>query len=108
MHHKLTGAALCDLLELIELHCPSPNNCKITMRGLRKYFAQAQQPAEFHKYCNNCSSYVGISEMQLCHICSNSVSNDMYFITLPFVEQLQEILARKLSLKVLVSVKQLT
>ena len=50
MHHKLTGANLCDLLELIELHCPSPNNCKTTMRGLREYLAQAQQPAEFHKY----------------------------------------------------------
>ena len=108
MRHKLAGAALCDLLELIELHCPSPNNCKTTMRGLRKYFVQARQRAEFHKYCNNCSSYIGISEMQLCHICSNPISNDTCFIMLPFAEQLQEILSRKLALKVLVSVKQLT
>lgn len=49
---------------------------------------------------------IGISEMQLCHICSNPISNDTYFIMLQFAEQLKEILPCKLFLKVVVLVKQ--
>ena len=38
VRHKLSGVALEDLLELIQLHCPKPNKCITEMKEFQLFF----------------------------------------------------------------------
>lgn len=45
MRHNITFEALNDLLVLLKLHCPSPNNCLSSAYLLKKEFSGLKCPA---------------------------------------------------------------
>ena len=54
MKHKLTQEALGDLLELLKLHCPSPNKCFQSVYLFTKQFHELKLPVTFHYFCSSC------------------------------------------------------
>ena len=100
MRHSITGVALADLLLLIEVHLISPNYFGHSMKLLRDFFKKLKNPIEFHYYC---SFYEYISAKRHPEHCTNKhFQQDFskkgslaYFIVVPFVNQLQSLLASK-------------
>lgn len=54
MRYLLSGKALHDLLELISLHCRTPNCCFKSLFKFKKYFQHLKSPLKYHKYCARC------------------------------------------------------
>jgi len=54
MKHKLTQEALGDLLELMKLHCPSPNKCHQSLYLFTKQFRELKLPVALHYFCSSC------------------------------------------------------
>ena len=54
MKHNITQEALGDLLSLLRLHCPSPNQCSTSVYMFKKQFGQMNYPINSHYYCNSC------------------------------------------------------
>lgn len=100
VRHKLSGVALEDLLELIHLHCPKPNNCITEMKEFQLFFQALKHPIVKHYYCPNivCKIYIGNSEPESgfkCSVCATPLCRSAYFIEIPVMEQLKTILSRK-------------
>lgn len=98
-HHKLSGVALEDLLELIDLHCLKPNKCITEMKEFQLFFKALKHPIVKHYYCPNivCKVYIGSSEPESgtnCAYCATTLCSSAYFIEIPVVEQLKTILSR--------------
>ena len=101
MKHNLTMEALADLLQVVKLHCPSPNNIPSTLFHFKKRFQDLQYPVQYHFYCNACLTEVP----ENCEVCSNQdccynfaeAKSLSSFIELPVGLQLKSILSRKLS-----------
>ena len=100
VRHSLTGVALADLLLLIEVHLVSPNNFGRSMALLRSFFKKLKNPLEYHYYCSFCYEYVGTAKE--CGHCPNCLKDFIekgttlgYFIIIPLVNQLQDLLASK-------------
>ncbi len=56
MRYSLTGEAIADLLQLIRVHCPSPNQIRSSLYHFRQYFQKMKLPVKFHLFCTKCSS----------------------------------------------------
>ena len=98
VRHKLSGIALEDLLELIQLHCPKPNRCITELKEFHLFFHALKHPIVKHFYCPNliCKVYVGASQPEngaKCVVCGTQLTTSAYFIEIPVVEQLKTILA---------------
>ena len=101
MKHNLTMEALADLLQVVKLHCPSPNNIPSTLFHFKKRFQDLQYTVQYHFYCNACLTEVP----ENCEVCSNQdccynfaeAKSLSSFIELPVGLQLKSILSRKLS-----------
>ena len=99
MKHNLTLEAVKDLLMLIKLHCPSPNNCISSVYYLKKFFDDLQYPIIHHHVCNNC--FALSNDLQSC--CSNTDclydihkdGNKSSFIQMLIEPQLQALLKSK-------------
>ena len=99
MRRHLSGAALVDLLSLIEIHCLIPNSCATSMSQIRKFFKNLKQPLEFHYFCSNkaCKNYLGVLQPESCPLCKKKTkSKSDYFIIIPLLVQLRALLASKL------------
>lgn len=59
VRHALSGAALSDLLTLIEMHCVLPNFCANTSKLLRDFVKKLKSLIELHYYCCFCQEYFG-------------------------------------------------
>ena len=99
VRHKLSGVALEDLLELIQLHCPKPNKCITEMKEFQLFFQALKHPILKHYYCPNivCKVYIGSSEPESgtkCPVCATTLCCSAYFIEIPVMEQLKTILSR--------------
>lgn len=99
MKHNLSNECLSDLLKLIQLHCPTPNDCVGSVYLLKKYFGIDKLKTKFHFFCGTC--YITVDEAaDLCpnpdcgaDLTSNGVMSS--FIELSIEQQLQKILSRK-------------
>lgn len=77
VRHKLSGVALEDLLELIQLHCPKPNKCITELKEFQLFFQALKHPIVKHYYCPNliCKLYVGTSKPEntsKCAVCGTT------------------------------------
>ena len=54
--HSLTGEAIAALLQLIRIHCPSPNKISKSLYHFRKYFQHITVPVKFYHFCSKCTS----------------------------------------------------
>ena len=104
MKHNLTQEALADLLHLIKLHCPLPNQCPSSVYHFNKLFHDVQYPVDFHYFCSSCLHIVKPSkEVRVCGNpqCSKDLSTDdsvSSFIEVPVEYQLKILLERKYSM----------
>ena len=92
MRYLLAGKALHDLLELISLHCITPNYCFKSLFKFKKHFQHLKSPLKYHKYCARCSVAID-DNMQtcpnaLCHQDLTVTGNVSCFIELPIEQQL--------------------
>lgn len=89
---KLSGECLSHILEIIELHCPKPNNCIKTMYKFRKYFKNQKTPIVKQFYCNTC--LVILKNRTHCFTCGKLPSNDDYFVRISIIQQVQDLFNR--------------
>ena len=99
MKHRITQEALADLLQILQLHLPSPNNVPSTLYHFRKEFKALQYPLIYHHFCNECLMPTSM-ETEVCEniLCKNSFSerhSKSNFIEIPIHLQLQCILECK-------------
>lgn len=97
MRHNLTKEALSDLLQLIRLHLPSPNQYPSSLYIFQKQFLDLPYPFVFHSFCAKCLGTVTSERVCVNQHCSNGVLDDnsiSSFIELPVDLQLQIILKR--------------
>ena len=105
IRHSLTGLAILDLLTLVSLHCAVPNECASSMDLLKKFFMKLKNPIQFHYYCTFCMEYQGLSipDDKLCKnkCCLKDLSkkeNSSYFLIIPLMCQLRDLMQSKWSL----------
>lgn len=102
MKHKLSWEALADLLQIVKLHCPSPNNVPSTLFHFKKHFKDLQYPVQHHYFCSTCLSEVSenakVCGNQECSCSSKESTGSSLssFIEVPIDLQLKSILERKL------------
>lgn len=100
--HCLTGDALTDLLELIAVHCLSPNLCKTTLYQFKKHFRDLKTPIVHHYYCPFCQGLLedGLQSIT-CKYCSFTLCGDeqqlkkSFFIEMPIKQQLVDFFLSK-------------
>ncbi|XP_041469957.1 uncharacterized protein LOC121419571 [Lytechinus variegatus] len=95
--HHLSGVALQDLIELINLHCPNtlPSSKYLFHGTLTDYKGLCQ----FHFYCK-CKMYIGCGDdiQFICNECGaefsreESIKGGQFFIVLPLAQQLHHLL----------------
>ena len=97
MKHNLTNEALEDLLKLLKLLLPSPNNCPRSTYLFRKLFNDYQSfTCSTDYFCNNCLMQVDLTlEFPKCKVLLTNCTPS--FIQIPMEQQLQKILARELT-----------
>ena len=94
--HNLTNDALADLLKLLRVHLPSPNNCTASAHLFKKLFAKFSSDHTTHYFCNSCSTEIESA----CTVCPNSnceaatISNftRSSFIEVPIEQQIKRVL----------------
>jgi hypothetical protein len=97
LKHKLTNAALGDLLKLIELHCPSPNLCCKSAYFMKKFqnsTGQTGSSCEAHEYCANCYVEIADKGSLSCVKCRTPIkeaSSKCEFVTISIEDQLRDL-----------------
>lgn len=66
MRHNLTQEALGDLLQLIKLHCPSPNRCPSSVYQFKKGFPDLNYPITMHYFCSRCLHAIDDVTVKVC------------------------------------------
>ena len=98
MRHNLTYEGLQDLLSL-KIHCPSPNNCIISLYKFRKQFGS--NSAILHYFCSACYHIVTANVFVCTNpLCKNNLAKEggrSSFIEVPVVAQFQKLLECKYS-----------
>ena len=100
--HKLSGEALADIIQLIDLHCvPSPQSRPIkTLRELKQYFENTKGTVEQKFYCKLCHSLLPMNDVTACPVCNTNLrlpSTKGYFLAAPIESQLKTLFSRKYS-----------
>ena len=118
LRHKLTQEALADLLRLVKLHCPSPNQCLSSLYKFNKQFRDLHYPIVLHHCCSACLHVVEVESSEMgSKMCTNphcncdlSAQNSVSsFIEVPVDSQLKTLLEREcMMLKDLVSLHAMT
>ena len=98
MTHKLSGAALKDLLSLIDIHCLIPNPLIQSLYKFKQFFKLLQHPFKIHHYCFKCGMAVEAGWSN-CHNASCqqdfTSQNKSFFLELPITDQLKAFFKRK-------------
>lgn len=96
--HQLTGAALKDLLSLIDIHCLVPNPLIKSLYKFKQYFLSLKNPLKKHYYCPKCTITVTID----CVVCPNTMCKQQltqqdipFFLELSIIDQLKSLFSRK-------------
>ena len=92
MRNHLSGVALADLLELIELHCCVPNLCMFSMKMIGLFFSKRKSPLEFHYQCNICPAYIRKANGSCPVWGKTKLKKPSYFIVVPLLSTLSSIL----------------
>lgn len=101
LRFSLTGEGLCQLLNLICMHCPSDCKLPLNKRQFWQWFEDFKQPLVFHKYCSKCHLVLSENDLQnrICgnQLCSSDISDSSvsYFIEVPITKQIQNLFSRK-------------
>lgn len=89
--HKLTGAALQAVLDLLALHLPKSSNIfKSSLSFFKNYFSYIQGPKTFEYYC--CKCFQKCADKSGCGVCTGS--KVCYLVKLSLIQQLQTMFGR--------------
>ena len=98
MTHKITGAALKDLLSLIDIHCLMPHLLIQSLYKFKQYFSSLRTLLQHYYYCSQCSTPVS-PECKRCPnvLCQSEMSdkNKSFFMQLSITDQLKAMFSRK-------------
>ena len=88
--NKLSYQATTQLLELIRIHCPTPNSCPKSLYLLKKHLSNMEN-CSISQYCSRCMGEV-LTGQKCCSktYCRKSGSQLCYFAVLPFEEHLKD------------------
>ena len=99
--HHISGQAQADLLQLLHLLLPDPNNLPKSLYMLHKEQESPKGGIVRHFFCSQCFTLV--PDATTCIACPNSLcqvefkmNSDNFFIELPVEEQLKMLLSRML------------
>lgn len=100
LRHKISLAAVDDLLELLRIHCPKVNSMAQNISQFQQHFRKLNHPIKQHFCCLNinCQVYVSSSVPQkddTCKVCGEHLSSKAFFIEVPVEEQLSTVLSSK-------------
>ena len=91
--HSLSSVAVQDLLTLVRLHCPSPNQCYWTLYEFNKETEDIHKIITYHYYCGSCTSEVPSACEGFCANCHASLKDRgsvSSFLELSMEEQLNK------------------
>ena len=105
LKYSLTGEGLSDILNIIDLLCPSENLLLKSITSFKRWFQHIKHPLKVHKYCSFC--HLGINEQNIvAKVCPNElckhVLNDSsvsHFIEIPIAEQIKSFFTRSSFMK---------
>ena len=100
LRHKISLAAVDNLLELLRIHCPEVNLVVPNIAKFQEHFRKLNHPIKQHFCCPsiNCQVYVSSTAPQkddTCEVCREHLSSKAFFIEVPVEEQLYTILSSK-------------
>lgn len=100
LRHKISLAAVVDLLELLRIHCPEVNLVVPNIAKFQEHFRKLNHPIKQHFCCPNinCQVYVSFTAPQkddMCKVRGEHLSSKAFFIEVPVEEQLYTILSSK-------------
>ena len=101
IRHSLTQAALADLLQLLRLHCPTPNLLPSSLYSFEKQFRSMQYPVTLHYYCSDCLQQLhDCQELECPNVsCGKDLTTARTissFIEVPLEQQVATIFERKI------------
>lgn len=101
LRHKISLAAVEDLLQLLGIHCPEKNLLVNNISQFLEHFKKLKHPIKQHFCCPNinCQLYISSTvpqEGDKCKVCGDPLSQKAFFIEVPVEEQLSTILSSTL------------
>ena len=96
--HKLTNEAISDLLYLIHVICPKPNNTCTSLYKFRKFFSKLIIPVHFCYYCSDCFNPIINIASTVCSACEkafSSIKDFSYFVHFSVTDQIKSLFTRK-------------
>lgn len=98
--HQLTKEGLGDLIRLIRLHLPTPNQCPPSLYLFNKQFQEAKLSIILHYFCAMCLQELADNTISCCpnDRCARDLTLDgsvSSFIEVPIEQQLKAIIGRK-------------
>ena len=98
VRHKLTNEAIADLLYLIDIICPQPNNSCKTLYNFKKFFSYLIIPVKYCYYWPNCINPIDDLAAAACPVCKKiftSIKELCYFLHFSLQDQIKSLYARK-------------
>ena len=89
---RLSYTAIAELLKLLEVLCPSPNDLPKTVYQLKKFFRQYRLEYHLNEYYSECSKAVN----ECC--CGSSCTRTCHIVDVPIEKPLEVIVSSKLQL----------
>lgn len=99
LRHSLSKTALQDLLKLINIHLPE-SNLPDTIYTFSKNFGNCSNDINFHIYCKECTSYLGLEDEHTCSLCKidvtkqEAIKDGNYFVCMSLTGQLKDLMER--------------
>ena len=97
--YSLTGVAVTELLQLLDLLCPSENLLVKSLTAFKKWFEHVKHPLIVHYYCSFCQ--IGLSDINVLAECPNescrkklNEASISHFIEIPVAEHIKSFFAR--------------
>lgn len=94
LRHSLSKVAVKDLLRLINIHLPE-GSLPESMYLFNKNFEECKKSIDFHVFCKQCQSYLGLTEELYCGIChknysrKTAIAEGCYFVYTSLKSQLK-------------------
>jgi len=90
IRHNLNMSCLADIINVINLHCPTHGLKKNSIFKFKKFFSLKKFNIKKHYYCATCDRE--LEDHNICPLCTKQKNS--YFIQMPVIDHLKEMLSR--------------
>ena len=94
VRHKLTNEAIADLLYLVDIICPQPNNSCKTLYNFKKILSYLIIPVKYCYYCPNCINPIDDLAAAACPVYKKiftSIKELCYFLHFSLQDQIKSL-----------------